>query len=125
MLPKESTVMLVDDSRLIRSAMKKYFKELGYENVIEAADGNEAVEMHLSSHADFIVMDVVMPNLAGNHALAKIREVDKNTPVVMLTSVSEDQMIKECEAHGVLGYILKPIDKTEGPKILSNFLNMV
>lgn len=125
MLSKDSTIMLVDDSRLIRSAVKKYLVGLGYKQIIEAEDGQEAVDKHTSTPSDFIFMDIVMPNLAGNHALAKIRESDKSTPVVMLTSVSEDHMIKECEGHGILGYILKPINQNDGPTILSNFLEMI
>jgi len=125
MLSKESKIMLVDDSKLIRSAVKKFLNKLGYENIVEAADGQEAVDTHASSRADFIIMDIVMPNLTGNLALAKIREEDKLTPVVMLTSVDEERMVKECSEHGVLGYIVKPIERDVGPEVLLKFLAMV
>jgi len=125
MLSKESTIMLVDDSRLIRSAIKKHLTKLGYENFIEASDGQEAIDMHSQSPADFIFMDIVMPSLNGDEALVKIRESDKNTPVVMLSSVSKEQVIKECAEQGILGYILKPIAPQDGPQTLEKFLAMV
>jgi CheY-like chemotaxis protein len=46
MLSKDSKIMVVDDTRIIRFAMKKYLNALGYENIVEAVDGNDAVKKH-------------------------------------------------------------------------------
>lgn len=123
MLPKESKIMIVDDMKMIRTAIKRYLNTLGYGNTVEASNGKEAVEMFSTESPDFVFMDIVMPEMTGNQALNEIRKKDKNTPIVMLTSVAEEGMVQECLSAGILGYALKPINVETGPAVLSGFLN--
>lgn len=115
-------IMVVDDMKMIRSSLKRYLKTLGYDNVIEAADGNEAVLMHARENPAIVFMDVVMPNMTGDAALAKIRATGSRTPIVMLSSVSDQELIRECEKHNISGYIVKPLTNETGPEILKPFL---
>ena len=122
MVSQDSKIMIVDDMKMVRSSIKAYLKQLGYENIVEAVDGQDAIEKHAMEEPAFIFMDIVMPNLNGNEALKHIREADKKTPIVMLTSVSDEKLIKECEALGIKGYILKPLTREYGPGTLSQML---
>lgn len=122
MLPKESKILIVDDMKMIRTAIKRYLSTLGYDNTVEASNGKEAVELFSSEHPDFVFMDIVMPEMTGNLALSEIRKTDKKTPIVMMTSVAEEGMVRECLAAGILGYALKPINAENGPELLSGFL---
>lgn len=115
-------ILIVDDSSFLRKSIKKFLKTLGYENVLEAANGLEAVEMHAKEKPAIILMDVVMPEMTGDEALEKIREVDKETPIVMLSSVNENAVIDKCNQLGVAGYVLKPLTAADGPSIISKFL---
>jgi DNA-binding NarL/FixJ family response regulator len=63
--------------------------------------------------------------MTGNEALTEIRKSDKRTPIVMLTSVAEESMVKECSDAGILGYILKPLNTDNGPSMLSSMLDKV
>jgi two-component system chemotaxis response regulator CheY len=125
MLPKEATILIVDDMRLIRSAMKMYLKSLGYDNVIEAGDGKEALQKYQSDKPGFVFLDIVMPQMTGDEVLKEIRKTDKNTPVVMLTSVADEKTIQACQQAGIVGYAIKPINKENGPQLLSEFLAKV
>jgi len=125
MLSEDSKILIVDDMKMIRSAIKNFLKKLGYQNFIEAGDGTEAVEKHNMERPDFIFMDIVMPNMTGDQALKKIRESDKDTPVVILTSVSEENLVKECEDLGITGFVLKPLNKDTGSQVLSSVLDKV
>ncbi len=125
MLPHKAKIMVVDDMKLVRTSIKRYLGELGYQNVIEAADGEEAVEKHATEEPKFIFMDIVMPNLSGNEALRQIRNDDANVPIVMLTSVSDEALMKECEGLGITGYVLKPLTKEAGPATLKQMLDKV
>lgn len=122
MLPKTTKIMVVDDMKMIRSSMKGFLKTLGYEKVVEAVDGADAVEKHALEEPGFIFMDIVMPNLTGVEALRQIRENDKRVPIVMLTSVSDENLVRECESLGVIGYILKPLTRENGPQTLARML---
>lgn len=118
----DKKIMIVDDMKMIRTSLKIYLKELGYENIIEAENGKDAVEKHTSEQPDFIFMDVVMPEMNGDQALKKIRENSTQTPIVMLTSVADKDVIDECKSLGIDGYIIKPLTKETGPEILARFL---
>ena len=121
-IAKDSKILVVDDMKMIRTSIKSYLKKLGYENIVEAVDGNDAVEKHTSENPDFIFMDIVMPDLQGNEALKIIREKDKDVPIVMLTSVNDDQIMNQCKADGIKGYILKPLTRETGPEMLGGML---
>ena len=97
-------------------------KELGYTNIVEAENGEDAVEKQASEQPDFIFMDIVMPEMNGNEALRVIRAQSLTTPIVMLTSVADEDAISECTGLGIDGYIIKPLTKETGPKVLKQFL---
>lgn len=125
MLSKDARILVVDDMKLVRKSVIRYLTKLGYSKFIEAANGNEAVSQVRNDAVDFIFMDVVMPLLTGNDALKQIRLANSAIPVVMLTSVSDEVLIEECEKIGITGYLLKPLKHSDGPKKLETFLAKV
>ena len=123
-LPKDSKILLVDDSSMIRKAIKQLLKKLGYENIIEAKDGDLAVEAVKNESPDFMFMDVVMVKMNGNEALKEIRKSGSKVPIVMLSSVTEKNLVNECKEQDIHGFIFKPIQADTGAEILSNFLKI-
>jgi CheY-like chemotaxis protein/CheY-specific phosphatase CheX len=124
-VPKIQTgekILVVDDSKFIRLSMKRFLNSLGYENIVEAANGLEAVEMHAKEKPAIIFMDVVMPEMTGDEALEKIRATDSDTPIVILSSVTDNTVIDRCNQVGVSGYIVKPLTAEDGPDRLKEFL---
>jgi CheY-like chemotaxis protein/CheY-specific phosphatase CheX len=121
-ISQHEKIMVVDDMKMIRDSLKRYLKILGYENVVEAADGEEAIIMHAKERPAMVFMDVVMPKMTGNTALARIRSTGSQTPIVMLSSVADQELIRECERHGISGYIVKPLTMETGPDVLKTFL---
>lgn len=125
MLAKTAKIMVVDDMKMMRTSLRTFLHSLGYENIVEAVDGQDAIEKHAMEEPKFIFMDIVMPNITGNEALRHIRGHDKTTPIVMLTSVSDEALIKECESLGITGYLLKPLTRDTGPQALASMLEKV
>lgn len=121
-IQRNEKILVVDDSKFIRISIKRYLNSLGYENIVEAANGVEAVEMHAQEKPAIIFMDIVMNEMTGDEALEKIRETDSDTPVVMLSSVNDKTMIDKCDRIGVSGYIVKPLTAEDGPQRLREFL---
>ena len=115
-------ILVVDDSKFARHSMQIFLKSLGYENIVVASNGIEAVEMHAKDKPAIIFMDIVMPEMTGDEALKKIRAIDNDTPIVMLTSVAKHSVIQRCNELGVSGYILKPLTSENGPSKLKAFL---
>jgi CheY-like chemotaxis protein len=122
MLPLNAKILLCDDSRIIRLSMSRILNELGYHNLIEADDGARGVEQHAAEQPDLIFLDIVMPNMTGDEALAKIRAVDKATPVIMLSSVAKQSQIDACSALGILEFVLKPLTAEDGKETLRGLL---
>ncbi|MBA6288433.1 response regulator [Colwellia sp. MB3u-4] len=123
-LPLDSKILLVDDSGMIRKALRRYLLQLGYSNIIEAEDGSVAVTMVRDHKPDFLFLDVVMAQMNGDLALAKIRADGSKVPVVMLSSITDQVLIKRCESEGISGFIFKPINADNGAEIIKQYLKI-
>ncbi|UPW19527.1 response regulator [Agarivorans sp. TSD2052] len=121
-LAKDALIMTVDDSPIIRKAMIKLLAGLGYNNVIEAEDGDIALEKLSCEQPDFVFMDVVMNRLNGDKALAEMRKLNQHTPIVMLSSVTDSTVVDQCQELGVQGFIFKPLNAETGGQILQAYL---
>ena len=110
---KESVkVLIVDDEQDIRTLLNIYLKRLGYD-VVEAADGVEAVEtVRADKDIDLIVMDIMMPKLSGTEACQQIREFS-SIPVLFLTAKTKEP--DQNEAYDVSGddFLAKPFTQSE------------
>ena len=123
-LAKEENILLVDDSPLIRKALRRYLGKIGYDNITEAGDGDEAVEKIATDSPAFVFMDIVMNKMNGDDALAKIREANKEVPIVMLTSVADSAVIDKCTALDIQGFVLKPLTADTALDVLSQCLGL-
>jgi len=85
------------------------------------SNGVEALELYETWSPDIIILDIFMPIMTGYSVLKKVREEldDTSTAIIMCTSLSEDEHIKDCMKLGIHGYIVKPFNfKTIGTEIL-------
>ena len=101
-------VLLVDDSRTIRNIQKNVLAEIGYTDVVEAADGLEALSRMAAEKADLILVDWNMPVMDGITFVRKVRETDKVTPMIMVTTEAEKSRVVEAVRAGVNNYVVKP-----------------
>lgn len=100
-------ILVVDDEIRMRKLVGDFLKKSGYD-VVEAGDGQEAVETYEAQpDIALIILDVMMPRLDGYQALARIRETSK-VPVVMLTAKSEEKDELKGFELGVDEYVTKP-----------------
>ncbi len=100
-------IMLVDDSRTIRNIQKKVLVKLGYEDIVEAADGVEALAAYEESPPDLILVDWNMPKMNGISLVKTIRRTDKSTPLLMCIDQAEKYRVVEALEAGVNNYMVK------------------
>ena len=100
-------ILIVDDSWFARSAIGKILKADGHE-VLEAANGHEAVKMAVSNSPDCIVLDLLMPEMDGFEVLKALKAKGSTIPVVVLTSDIQETTREECIRLGAVGFINKP-----------------
>ena len=104
-------ILVVDDEARIRSIIKKYAEFEGHE-VIEAADGMEAVHLCRTQEFDIIIMDIMMPELDGFSACREIRKVS-NVPIIMLSARGEEYDRINGFEVGIDDYVVKPFSPKE------------
>ena len=105
-MDKGMSILVVDDFPTMRRIVRSLLKELGFTNVDEAEDGQEALGKLKGGDFEFVVSDWNMPNLDGLEMLKQIRadEAMKALPVLMVTAEAK----KENIVAGANGYIVKP-----------------
>ncbi|MGL4205760.1 MAG: response regulator [Aeromonadaceae bacterium] len=103
------TILIVDDSLSIRQLVKAALTSVGYQ-VIEACDGQDALLKLGGQRVNLIISDVNMPNMDGISFLKalKSKSEHKFTPVVMLTTESQDEKKREGQAAGARAWMVKP-----------------
>jgi two-component system chemotaxis response regulator CheY len=101
-------ILLVDDSRTIRNIQKNVLKQLNFTDVVEAADGVEALARIAEATPDLAFIDWNMPNMDGLTLVKKIRETNKTVPLIMCTTEAEKSRVLEAIKAGVNNYVVKP-----------------
>ena len=116
-------VMVVEDFNDTREFMR-HVLERGGCRVLEAANGQEAIELARREHLDLILMDLNMPVLDGFTATLRIREYEqtRDVPVVAVTAYDTAEFRAAASAVGCSDYIVKPLDFERLATLLKKFL---
>jgi two-component system chemotaxis response regulator CheY len=103
-------ILIVDDFSTMRRIVRNILKQLSFNNVDEAEDGDVALEKLRSGSFDFVITDWNMPNMTGLELLKTIRSDDmlKDTPVLLITAEAEKENVVIAAQAGVNDYIVKP-----------------
>lgn len=103
------TIMVIDDSASIRQVVNLTLKKAGYE-VVEACDGQDALNKLPAQKLNLIVCDVNMPNMDGITFLKSLKSAPshKFTPVIMLTTESQESKKQEGKMAGAKAWVVKP-----------------
>jgi len=109
-LNKNMRVLIVDDFSTMRRIIKNLLADLGFNNTVEADDGNSALVVLRREPVDLVVTDWNMPGMSGIELLRAIRgDAQLRTlPVLMVTAEAKREQIIDAAQAGVNGYIIKP-----------------
>ena len=113
------TIMVVDDSKTVRSYHGMLLKDFGVE-VIEAENGMEALEHCVHQNIDMFLVDINMPVMDGYSFVKELRTNEKHatTPVIMISTQSDDEDRVEAYEMGANLYAIKPIKPDELQRLL-------
>ncbi len=100
-------ILVVDDSSLSRRALRRILETEGHE-VIEAEDGHAAIERYFLEKPDLVFLDLVMKEMYGLDALARLRELDPQARVIIATADIQSSTRAMAEQAGALGVVTKP-----------------
>jgi len=121
---KKMSAMVVEDeavaNELLSSTFKNFFKE-----VTSAFNGKEALELFKEKKPDIVFVDIIMPEMDGIELARKLREINPQQMVVVISASNDIQKISETIEIGVNSFIQKPIDTKKIIELLQNVTNLV
>lgn len=116
-------ILVVDDSSTMRRIIANTLKQAGQENVIEAGDGLEGIkQLEANPDVGLVLSDWNMPNMNGLDFLKKVRETNKELPIIMVTTEAEKQNVVTAIKAGANNYIVKPFTPEVLKEKIGSFL---
>lgn len=112
-------VLLCDDSLFVRKKMKEAVVAAGVTEIVEAADGQQAIDMYKTEKPDLVFMDIIMPVKDGVEALTEIKAFDSNAKVIMASSVGTQENLRDAIVAGAYDFLQKPISNDDVAKIIA------
>ena len=106
-----SKLMIVDDASFMRESIKLMVKDEDFEVVAEAANGIDAVDKYKIHSPDIVTMDITMPKMSGIEALKRIKEIDKDAKIIMVSAMGQEVLIRQAVLNGAINFIVKPFLK--------------
>lgn len=105
----DKKILAVDDSVSIRTSISFVLKQEGYD-ITEAVDGVDGLAKAKADKFNLIITDINMPNMDGIEMIKQLRQTDgyKFTPIIALTTESQESKMQEGKAAGATGWIVKP-----------------
>ena len=119
---EKKTILIADDEPSVRLTLRKILDK-DY-NIVEATNGQEAVDIAKGQRLDLILMDLMMPKMDGYTACSKLKadQATKPVPVIMLTAVGHELNKKYAAEMGASGYVTKPFTIQELTAVITPLL---
>jgi CheY-like chemotaxis protein len=120
-------ILVVDDEDMIRSIVRLYLEHGGYQ-VIQAANGPEAIEKYRTEKPDLVVTDIAMPDMSGFDVAKQIRAIQQSEnrpriPIIMLTAYARSFFTSTADAEaGIDSFLTKPISPEQLLSCVKRFL---
>ncbi|MEJ2501495.1 MAG: response regulator, partial [Campylobacterales bacterium] len=121
---KKMTAMVVEDEAVANELLSSTFKNF-FKDVTSAFNGKEALELFKQKKPDIVFVDIIMPEMDGIELARKIREINPQQMVVVISASNDIQKISQTIEIGVNSFIQKPIDTKKIIELLQNVTNLV
>ena len=121
---KNLTILYVEDEKMIRQNAVEYLSRI-CDNVLEAQNGLEALEVYKKHQPNIIISDIKMPKMNGLEMAEKIRQEDKETPIIITTAHTETHYLLKAVELQLVKYIVKPITSAKLQEALSLSLDFL
>ena len=106
---RDLQMLYVEDNEDVREMTIMILEDF-FDSIVIAVDGEDGYEKFKSNKIDLVITDINMPKLNGLDMCSKIREIDAQVPIIVLSAYNEDDFFIKSIIVGVSGYLLKPID---------------
>lgn len=111
-------ILICDDSILARKKLKDFLVSIGCVQILDAADGQMAIDIYKEKRPDIVFLDIVMPVKNGITAVKEIMAFDPEAYIIMTSSVGTQENLKEALKAGAKDFIQKPLDNNQIKHVL-------
>lgn len=111
-------ILICDDSILARKKLKDFLVSIGCTQILDAADGQMAIDIYKEEQPDIVFLDIVMPVKNGITAVKEIIAFDPDAYIIMTSSVGTQENLKEALKAGAKDFIQKPLDNNQIKHVL-------
>jgi two-component system chemotaxis response regulator CheY len=115
-------VLVADDSGIMRKIIIRSLNSVGVSDIVEAADGQEAINAYNSNDIDLILTDWNMPNKSGLDVVTEIRGQGSTVPIIMVTTEAQKGQVIAAIQAGVSDYLTKPFEADDLRAKLDKFV---
>jgi len=102
-------IMIVDDTLMMRTVLRRLLEAAGHEIVSEAINGEQAIINYAQFHPDLVTMDITMPGLGGIETIKNIIESDPAANIIVVSSLGQKHIIFQALQNGAKNFVLKPV----------------
>ena len=117
----QASLLVVDDEFVVRDSLSKWFRQDGY-RVDAAEDANHAIKLMDQGPWDVVLLDIKMPGMSGLDLQKRLKEIDKNAVIIMITAFSSVESAVQALKEGAFDYITKPVDPDHLSHLVENAL---
>jgi two-component system chemotaxis response regulator CheY len=119
---KAMKVLVADDSGIMRKIIIRSLNAVGVSDIVEAADGQEAIDAYKAEPVDLILTDWNMPNKSGLDVVTEIRALGSTVPIIMVTTEAQKSQVIAAIQAGVSDYLTKPFEADDLRAKLDKFV---
>ena len=123
MVMNDLTVMIVDDSKLMRTMLTKILESSDYKVVAVLEDGFELLEKYAQIKPDLVLLDVIMPKMNGLEALELLLAKEPDASVIIVTSAGKEANVIKAHELGAKNFIIKPFDRDKVIEIIDQVMS--
>ena len=106
-------VMIVDDSKISRTILANHLSKTNFEVVAQARDAAEAIKMYQEHDPELVTMDMNLPDADGIECSRKIRGIDPEAKIVMISAMKDASLIAQGRSVGISAFLQKPVSTNE------------
>ncbi|MCQ4636939.1 response regulator [Anaerovorax odorimutans] len=115
-------IMIVDDAMFMRKVIRTNLEKGGYTQILEAENGEQALELFKEEKPDLVLLDITMPGKSGIQVLKEIVSMEPEAKVIMCSAVGQEMMITQAIEAGASDFIVKPFNGDEFMKVVENWM---
>lgn len=117
------TILIVDDAAFMRLMLRETLSAAGFNHILEAKTGLEAVAMYKANRPQVVILDIIMPGKDGFEALKEIKEYDPNAKIIICSSMEQEDIAVSSFDLGADDFIMKPFKPERIIQAVSQFMD--